>query len=145
MKEIPIKKYVRYLFAAAIFVFMLNKLYLRSWVLEMDLPELFKIFVLSVPNLVEAIVGTLLLTGILLQLRQNFNKKLGGLKDTFIYIIAVGVAGVYGISQEYKFHHIGGNNVFDFYDVIASIIGLMIAFGLIIKFGFIDKTKLEKK
>ena len=139
MKEIPIKKYIRYLFVIAILVFILNKLYLRPRVLEKELPEFFRIFVLSVPNLAEAIIGTLLLTGILLQMRQYFNKRLGDLKDTYIHLAAVGIAGVYGISQEYKLHNIGGNNVFDIYDVIASIIGLMIAFGLIQKFGFIER------
>lgn len=138
MKEVPIKKYIRYLFVIAILIFILNKFYFRSWVLEKELPELFKIFVLSVPNLAEAIIGTLLLTGILYQLRQYFNKRLVGLKDTYIHLAAVGIAGVYGISQEYKLHNIGGNNVFDIYDVIASIIGLIIAFGFIQKFGFIE-------
>ena len=118
---------------------------MRPWVLEKELPEFFRIFVLSVPNLAEAIVGTLLLTGILLQIRQYFNKRLGDLKVTFIHLAAVGIAGVYGISQEYELHNIGGNNVFDIYDVIASIIGLMIAFGLIQKFGFIDKTELNNE
>ena len=139
MKERPIKKYIRYLFAIAILVFILNKLYLRPWVLETELPEFFRIFVLSVPNLAEAIIGTLLLTGILFQMRQYFINRLGDLKDTYIHLAAVGLAGVYGISQEYKLHNIGGNNVFDIYDVIASIIGLIIAFGLIQKFGFIER------
>lgn len=143
MKEITIKKYIRYLFVIAILVFILNKLYLRPWVLEKELPDFFRIFVLSVPNLIEAIVGTLLLTGILLQMKHYFSKRLGDIKDTYIHLAAVGIAGVYGISQEYKLHNIGGNNIFDIYDVIASIIGLMIAFGLIQKFGFINKTELK--
>ncbi len=141
MKEIPIKKYIRYLFVITILVFILNKLYLRPLVLESQSPEFFKIFVLSVPNLAEAIVGTLLLTGVLWQIRQHFSTQLGDLKDIYIRIAAVGIAGVYSISQEYKLHNIGGNNVFDIYDVVASIIGLMIAFGCIQKFGFIDETE----
>ncbi|WP_299557197.1 hypothetical protein [Seonamhaeicola sp.] len=118
---------------------------MRPWVLEKDLPNVFKIFVLSVPNLAEAIIGTLLLTGLLFQLRPYFNQRLRALKDTYIHLAAVGIAGVYGISQEYKWHNIGGNNVFDIYDVMASIIGLVIAFGLLQKFGFIDKTELYKE
>jgi len=141
MKEISIKKYIRYLFALAIFAFILNKLILRSWVLESELPEFFKIIVLSIPNLVEAIVGTLLLTGILLQARQYFSEYLEGIKDIHIYIISTGLAGIYGISQEYKLHNIGGNNVFDVNDVIASIIGLIITLGVIIKYGFIEYKK----
>lgn len=118
---------------------------MRPWVLENEMPEFFRILVLSVPNLAEAIVGTLVLTGILLQMRQYFNSRLGALKDTYIYLAAVGIAGAYAISQEYKWHNLGGNNVFDIYDVIASIIGLVLTFGLINKFGFLDKTELKNE
>lgn len=139
MKEIPIKKYVRYLFGIAILIFFLNKFYLRPWVLGNELPEFFQIVVFSIPNLVEGIVGTLALTGILLQLRQYFNKKAGKVNDTIVYLMAVSMAGVYVLSQEFKFHNLGGNNVYDPYDVIASIIGLFLAFGLIQVCGFVDE------
>lgn len=139
MKEIPIKKYVRYLFGIAILIFFLNKFYLRPWVLGNELPEFFQIVVFSIPNLVEGIVGTLALTGILLQLRQYFNKKAGKVNDTIVYLIAVSMAGVYVLSQEFKFHNLGGNNVYDPYDVIASIIGLSLTFGLIQVCGFVDE------
>ena len=143
MKEIPIKRYVRYLFGIAILVFILNKFYVRPWVLENDLPEFFQIIVFSLPNLVEAIVGTLILTGILLLLRQHFSKTVGHIKDTCIYLIAVGIVAIYVISQEFKFHDLGGNNVYDVYDVIASIIGLSLTFGLIQVFGFAEEPELK--
>ena len=142
MKEIPIKKYVPYLFGISILVFILNKFYLRPWVLENELPELFRIIVYSIPNLIEAIVGTLILTGIFLQLRQNLHKKLGNIKDTYVHTLAVSISSAYVISQEIKFHSLGGNNVYDPYDLIASIIGLVIAFGIIQVFGFADKIEL---
>ena len=72
MKEIPIKKYIIYLFGVSIFIFVLNKLYFRPWVVENDLSGSFMIIVFSIPNLIEAIIGTLLLTGILLQLNNRF-------------------------------------------------------------------------
>jgi len=109
--------------------------------LKSELSEFFNIFVLSVPNLIEAFVGTLLLTGILFQMRQYFNRRLGGFKDTHIYFVAVFIAGVYSISQEFKLHNMGGNNSFDSYDVIASVLGLMIAFAIIRKFGFVDSRE----
>jgi len=139
MKEIPIKKHVRYLFGIAILAFFMNKFYLRPWVLENELPEFLRIVVFSIPNLVEGIVGTLALTGVLLQLRQYFNKKAGNVNDTIVYLIAVSMAGVYVLSQEFKFHNLGGNNVYDPYDVIASIIGLSLTFGLIQVCGFVDE------
>jgi hypothetical protein len=145
MKQIHLKKYIRYIFVIAILLFILNKLYLRPWVLGNQLPEFLNIFVLSVPNLIEAFVGTLLLTGILLQLRQYFTKQLGSIKDNYVYLAAVALAGIYSISQEYKFHNIGGNNVFDSYDVIASVIGLLIAYGIIVKYGFVDTSALKEE
>lgn len=135
MKEIAIKKYVRYLFGIGFLIFMLNKFYLRPWVLENELSEPFQIVVLSIPNLIEAILGTIILTGILLQLRYYSNKKI---KDSSIYLIAVGISSLYVISQELKFHNLGGNNVYDPYDLIASILGLLMIFMIIKKFGFMD-------
>lgn len=135
MREIIIKKYIRYLFGIVFILFILNKFYLRPWVIENELPELFQILVFSVPNLIEAIIGTIILTGILLQLIQYSNKKI---KDSSIYLIAVSISSLYVISQELKFHNIGGNNVYDPYDLIASIIGLLMIFMIIKKFGFTD-------
>ena len=142
MREIAIKKYVIYLFGIAFFVFILNKFYLKPWVLGNELPELFQIFVFSIPNLIEAILGTLILTGILLQLRK-YSDKAKKIKDSSVYLIAVGISSLYVISQELTFHNLGGNNVYDPYDLIASIIGLLMTFTIIHTFGFADE--LEKK
>jgi hypothetical protein len=139
MKDIRIRKYVRYLFVLTILLFALNKFYLRPWVLENKLPELFQILVFSIPNFIEAIVGTIIFTGILLQLRQYLSKKIGHIKDIYVHLIAVVLTAIYVISQEFKFHNLGGNNLYDLYDVIASIIGLLLAFGLIRVFGFVEK------
>ena len=143
MKEIPIKKYVRYLFGTAILVFILNKLYLRPWILENDVPDIFLIVTYSIPNLIEAVIGTLILTGILLQTRQYFNQKFGSLKDIHIHVSAVSIASIYVISQELKFHNLGGNNVYDPYDLIASIVGLIGTFVVIQNFGFVNKVEKE--
>ncbi len=143
MKEIPIKKYVRYLFGTAILVFILNKLYLRPWILKHDVPDIFLIVTYSIPNLIEAIIGTLILTGILLQTRQYFNQKFGSLKDIHIHVLAVSIASIYVISQEVKFHNLGGNNVYDPYDLIASIVGLIGTFVVIQNFGFVNKVEKE--
>ncbi len=143
MKEISIKKYVRYLFGTAILVFILNKLYLRPWILENDAPDIFLIVTYSFPNLIEAVIGTLILTGILLQTRQYFNQKFSNLKDIHIYVLAVSLASIYVISQELKFHNLGGNNFYDPNDLIASIVGLMGTFVVIQNFGFVNKVEKE--
>lgn len=130
---------MRYLFGIAFLVFVLNKLYVRNWVLEKDLPDFIRIVAYSIPNLIEAIIGTLVLTGILLQTRQKFNKKLSAIKATHIHLIASIIAAVYVISQELKIHNLGGNNVYDPYDLLASFIGLIGTFVIIRVFGFTDK------
>lgn len=135
MREIVIKKYVRYLFGIVFVIFILNKFYLRPWVIKNELSVLFQIVVLSIPNFIEAILGTLILTGVLLQLRQYFDKE-KNIKDATIYMLAVSICSFYVISQELKFHNLGGNNVYDPYDLIASIIGLLITFAIIKIFGF---------
>ena len=132
-----IKKYVKHLFGIAFAIFISNKFFLRPWVIEHDLPELFQIVVFSIPNLIEAILGTLVLTGILLQLRQKLN-KLENTKETTVYMIASCIAALYVISQELKFHNLGGNNIYDPYDLGASIIGLLLTSMVINKFGFTD-------
>ncbi|MDX2445236.1 MAG: hypothetical protein QNK30_15685, partial [Bacteroidales bacterium] len=81
--------------------------------MENKTPDIFLIVTYSIPNLIEAIIGTLMLTGILLQARQYFNKKFGFIKDISIHILAVSIASIYVISQELKFHNLGGNNVYD--------------------------------
>ena len=140
MKEIPIKKYVRYLFGTGFLVFMLNKFYLRPWVLENELPMPFQIFVLSIPNLIEAILGILIVTGILLQFKRYFD-KVKNINNSSIYLVAAGISSLYVISQELKFHNLGGNNVYDPYDLIASIIGLILTLAIINKFGFTDEIE----
>ena len=107
------------------------------------MPNIFLIVTYSIPNLIEAVIGTLILTGILLQTRQYFNQKFGNLKDIQVYVLAVSVASIYVISQELKFHNLGGNNVYDPYDLIASIVGLMGTFVVIQNFGFVNKVEKE--
>ena len=145
MREIPIKKYIRYLFGVAVLLFFLNKLYFRPWILDNESIELLLIVTYSIPNLIEAIIGTLILTGILLQTRQYFRERIGYIKDIYIHTIALSIAAFYVISQELKFHNIGGNNVYDPYDLIASIIGLSGIFVIIQKFGFADKVEMDVK
>jgi len=140
MKEIKIKKYVRYLFGISILLFVLNKLYLRPWILENEFSGFLLILTLSIPNLLEAIIATLILTGILLQLKQSYLSKTNAIKEITLRISAVALAAIYVISQELKFHNLGGNNVYDPYDLIASAIGLVGTFTVIQLFGFVNKT-----
>ena len=133
-----VKPHVRVLFLGAIVVFVLNKFVVRPWVLKAGLPALFDVLVNSLPNLSEAIIGTLLLTGIGLQLRARSSGRLGDLPDTIVYLLAILVSGVYVLSQELKFHNLGGNNIYDPWDLLFSIVGLA-AMGIVLgRYGFAD-------
>jgi hypothetical protein len=145
MKEILIKKYVLYLFGLSILLFVLNKLLIRNWISENDSPAFLLIVTYSIPNLLEAIILTLILTGVLLQVRQHFNKQFGSIKTLHIHILSSSIASVYVISQELKFHNLGGNNVYDPYDLLASIIGLVGTFGIIRLFGFTEETEIDAR
>lgn len=60
-----------------------------------------------------------------------------------MYLIAVCVTSIYVISQELEYHNLGGNNVYDPYDLIASIIGLIIT--LVIIQHLVSLTYLKPK
>ncbi|MEO9802991.1 MAG: hypothetical protein ABJF04_07075 [Reichenbachiella sp.] len=137
MKEMPIKGFYKRLFGVAFLTFLLNKFYLRPWVVEKELADFWQIIVFSLPNFIEAAMGTLILTGVFLQLRVYRNMVL---RDIHIYWMAVGATAVYVISQELKFHNLGGNNVYDPYDLLASIIGLVATF---IVLQIVDFTDLQ--
>jgi hypothetical protein len=136
MKETPIKNYIKYLFGVEILVFVLNKYDLKPWVLANDARDALAIFVFSIPNLVEAIVGTLIITGILFQTKDYFKARFGHIKDIYIHVLAVSMASIYVLMQELKFHNLGGNNIYDPYDVLASIVGLVFTFSMIQWVGF---------
>ena len=138
MTEFRVKKYVQYLFGAAFLIFVLNKFMLRPWVLENDLPELFKIVVFSLPNTIEAIMGTIVIAGLSMRARAYFNIQL---KDPIIYLFAVVVAAIYVLSQELNYHSLGGDNVYDPYDLTASAVGLSLSYGAFNIFGFTDKPE----
>lgn len=133
-----VKPHVRVLFLGAIVVFVLNKFVVRPWVLEAGLPAFFDVLVNSLPNLSEAIVGTLLLTGIGFELRARSSGRLGDLSDTVVYLLAILVSGVYVLTQELKFHNLGGNNVYDPWDLLFSVAGLA-SMGIVLgRYGFAD-------
>lgn len=110
--------------------FIIVKFLLRPYVINNDYPGFVKIFVLSYPNFCEAVVGTILLTFMLLIL-NNRTKKIS---EQLVYLIAVLLAAVYVILQEFKIHNLGGVNIYDPYDVLFSVIGLVAIYFIIEKY-----------
>ncbi|WP_425392216.1 hypothetical protein [Ekhidna sp.] len=112
-----------------IILFVFSKSWLRPFVLKRDAPVFLDITVLSLPNLYEGVVGVLVLSFMGLYINKRWNKsKLG---NHTIYILATILAAIFVITQEVKLHNLGGNNVYDPYDVIFSFIGLTLGFTIV--------------
>ncbi len=133
-----VKPYLRHLFFLAFIVFALNKFYLRPWVLERELPKIAVVLVNSLPNLIEAIMATILLLGVTTLLRLRLQQRPVWLKDSTLLLLVSAIVGCYVIAQELNFHRLGGSNVYDPYDVFASLLGLVIINRVINKYGFME-------
>ena len=105
---------------------------IRPSILKGDFPEWIKIVLLSLPNFFEGIIGVLTLTGFGLYINIKVFNPYKQIKSKILYIIALILAGIYVLTQEFKIHNLGGNNVFDKNDVIFSIIGLIIGYLIVL-------------
>jgi len=79
----------------------------------------------SFPNFAEAVVGTLVVINLILYFKHNFSALAIRISDGLACLLGSLISGFYVISQEFKLHNIGGNNVYDPNDVAASFIGLV--------------------
>ena len=116
--------------------YIVMKFLIRPIVLKNGYNELSEIIVLSYPNFCEAIVGTIFISLILLSLNGMLvkNKSKFILRDNQLYLLATIIAGVFVILQELKIHNLGGDNVYDVYDVIFSSVGLITSYAVLLKF-----------
>ena len=89
VKALFYKKYIRILFCVAFATFVLNKFYLRPWVLENDFSKAIKIFVLSLPNLIEVILGITVVTGMLYEVKK-YLKDIGNVVINIIAVLLIG-------------------------------------------------------
>ena len=136
MSQLIIKRHIRVIFATVFILFIVNKFAFRPLVLTNDTPQVLKIIAWSLPNFIEAIMGSILLTGGLFVLQIRFSAFLKSLKTRQVYLLAIFLAGVYVLTQEVKWHNLGGRNVYDPNDFIASIAGLLFIFVVFCKYGF---------
>ncbi|MBT8220553.1 MAG: hypothetical protein KJP00_12055 [Bacteroidia bacterium] len=125
---------LRIIFLVVFFSFILVKGYLKDDILENDPTLALQVFVLSYPNFCEAVLGSFVLVGIGLVINKRFIPKSKQVKNQLIYTWAIVLAAVYVILQEFKIHNIGGDNVYDPYDVLFSVIGIGVAYISIHKF-----------
>lgn len=99
-------------------------------------PEPFVTITYSLPNLMEAIMGSL----VVLIFLESWNRSGPNVKSIFIHLIGITLAGIYVITQELKWHNLGGNNVYDPNDLVASVIGLVGVFLMVRKFGILQDS-----
>lgn len=105
--------------------FILLKFIIRPYVLKQAPGGIAEVFVLSYPNFCEAVVGAIVILLLLFTLqRRTWSIRP---EPNQAYLLSLGLTGVYTISQEYKIHNLGGENVFDIYDVYFSVAGLIFA------------------
>ena len=112
-------------------IFVFAKL-IRPFVLKNFPTKWGDIILLSLPNFFEAIIGVVVLTSIGLVVNQRWLKNDYKLNNKTIYFVATVIAAIYVISQELKFHNLGGENVYDPFDVLFSMIGLVSAYFIVL-------------
>lgn len=140
MSSLRIKPYLPRLYMAAFLVFIVNKFGARPFVLDHDVPDFAMTIVLSLPNTCEAIIGMSMSAGLLLAAKLRFSPRFDWIPNLLIYLLATLVTAVYVLTQEYELHNLGGNNVYDPYDVAASIIGLIGMLLVFSRFGIIEQV-----
>ena len=139
MNQLIIKRHIRIIFLTVFFLFFINKFAFRPWVLANDSPQFLKVIAWSIPNFIEAVMGSILLIGGLFYVQNNIVSWQKRLTDISIYLIAVSFASIYVLTQEIKWHNLGGRNVYDPNDFIASILGVLFIFSVLCKYGFREK------
>lgn len=76
--------------------------------------------------------------GILILVKLYFRPRLEGVPNFAIYLLATLLAGTYVLTQEFKLHNLGGRNVYDPYDALASIIGIVGMLLVLVRYGVLD-------
>lgn len=109
-------------------LFFILKLWFRPWIREQEGFELLKIISNSFPNFVEAYVGVFTISALLMLSKSKGFRWTLALKDRTIYLIATLFSAFFVITQEMKIHNLGGENIYDFNDIVASVIGLIFIF-----------------
>lgn len=121
--------------------FLVNRHAVRPWVLHNVDEGLATVMVNSLPNLVEAIIGTIdIAIVIFLVVRANtwLRRRIGYMT---MYVAATTIAGFFVISSELNWIRIRGPNVYDPNDIIASVIGLFMILFLLTRFGLVREQE----
>lgn len=129
------KPHIQRVFVFTFILFMSNKFIFRPWILENTDHAVIHGAVYSLPNFCEAVMGVIILTNLAIYARGSI-KTLSAITHPMIYHGATLIALIYVTTQEYGLHSLGGNNIFDPIDLLASVLGLVFINRLIAKTGF---------
>jgi len=141
MVRLIIKRHIQLIFVISFILFMCNKFIFRPLIIVNDAPQFLKIFTWSLPNFIEAVMGSIILTGGLFSLQIRYSATFQPMNVYYIYTLTTFLTGVYVLTQEVKWHNLGGRNVYDPNDFMASILGLLFMFGIYCKYGFKKEVK----
>lgn len=111
--------------------FIANRFWLRPLVIREGYTGFARTFTFSYANFCEAIIGVCAIAFIGLYVYRRWVVDEKRAHVWTLYIGATILAAIYVILQECKIHNLGGNNVYDPFDVVFSIIGLLAAFAIL--------------
>jgi hypothetical protein len=119
--------------------FLVNRHAVRPWVLNNVDGGPATVMANSLPNFLEAIIGTIDIAIILLIIVRRsvwLDRRIG---RTTIYVVATVLAGLFVVSCELNWIRFRGPNVYDSNDLVASILGLLMILFLLFRFGLIKE------
>lgn len=115
--------------------FLCHRHALRPWVLDNFQTGLFVIVVNSFPNFLEGVMGSISLASLGMWFRnRNGNWDPGKETPAFFNSVTI-IAAAYVIPQELNWFTLTRENTFDRYDVIASILGLVLINRIMVSCG----------
>ncbi len=80
------------------------------------------------------------MSGLFLEFGRSASRAKYQITDTTVYAVAPLVAGLFVVSSELIWLRFRGPNVYDSFDLIASIMGLVTINRLLTHFGFVDDS-----
>jgi len=125
------------------FAFLINRHVARPWVLENMDGGISTIMVNSLPNLVEAIIGTIDVAIVLCMIVRSNAWLKPRVTNSKIYVAATTIAGILVIASEMNWIRFRGPNVYDPMDIVASVLGLFTILILITHVGLIAEQSNE--
>ena len=120
-------------------VFLANHHIVRPWVLHSVDGGPAVVIVNSLPNFIEAIIGTIDIAIALALLARASSWFRHRVKGNMQYVIATAIAGVFVVLSELNVISIRGPNVSDPNDIVASILGLLTVLAVLVRFGLLSE------